>query len=301
MSRCGGPPHNRERVFKGEAMDGWRGEEAMKSVEVAFPAVLLLSLLSPSLCSGDGVAVDGAREFDYFLLSLQWPGTFCRRTRHCCPSNGCCKRSVDLEEFTIHGLWPNYNDGTWPACCNNVFYDPKKISPLIGKLSKYWPTLSCSPSSTCHGGKGLFWAHEWEKHGTCSSPVLQDEYSYFSTTLDLYFKYNITKVLTSAGFSSSNDDKYKLAEVSTAIKNATGGTPWLVCSHDFVQELRLCLHKDFSPRDCGVLASNEQGELNSKDSCPMYVRLPKFTRPTESKLKQSTEGEDRQALEVLLL
>jgi hypothetical protein len=31
-----------------------------------------------------------------------------------------------------------------------------------------------------------------EKHGTCSYPVIQDEYSYFSTTLHLYSSYNVT-------------------------------------------------------------------------------------------------------------
>lgn len=31
------------------------------------------------------------REFDYFALALQWPGTFCQRTRYCCSSNACCR------------------------------------------------------------------------------------------------------------------------------------------------------------------------------------------------------------------
>ena len=31
-----------------------------------------------------------------------------------------------------------------------------------------------------------------EKHGTCSYPVIQDEYSYFSTALYLYSNYNVT-------------------------------------------------------------------------------------------------------------
>ena len=31
------------------------------------------------------------REFDYFALSLQWPGTICASTRHCCTTNGCCR------------------------------------------------------------------------------------------------------------------------------------------------------------------------------------------------------------------
>lgn len=39
------------------------------------------------------VEINGAaqREFDYFVLALQWPGTFCRRTHHCCSTNACCR------------------------------------------------------------------------------------------------------------------------------------------------------------------------------------------------------------------
>lgn len=31
-----------------------------------------------------------------------------------------------------------------------------------------------------------------EKHGTCASPVTGDEYNYFITAINLYFKYNVT-------------------------------------------------------------------------------------------------------------
>lgn len=30
------------------------------------------------------------------------------------------------------------------------------------------------------------------KHGTCSYPVIQDEYTYFAKAFELYFKYNIS-------------------------------------------------------------------------------------------------------------
>ncbi|CAN1346004.1 Ribonuclease 2 [Linum perenne] len=31
------------------------------------------------------------REFDYFVLALQWPPTYCRFTKKCCSKNGCCR------------------------------------------------------------------------------------------------------------------------------------------------------------------------------------------------------------------
>ncbi|XP_047968324.1 uncharacterized protein LOC125212260 isoform X2 [Salvia hispanica] len=34
------------------------------------------------------------------------------------------------------------------------------ISTLHDVLNRYWPTLSCSKSKNCHGGKGLFWEYE---------------------------------------------------------------------------------------------------------------------------------------------
>ncbi|XP_022143546.1 ribonuclease 2 isoform X3 [Momordica charantia] len=132
------------------------------------------------------------REFDYFKLALQWPGTMCRGIRHCCSSNGCCDGCGAVGVFTIHGLWPDYNDGSWPSCCTGKNFDEKEIRTLNFPLKKYWPTFSCSSPSTCHGTKGSFWAHEWEKHGTCSNPVVRDEYDYFLTTLNLYFKYNVS-------------------------------------------------------------------------------------------------------------
>ncbi|KAK3166223.1 hypothetical protein QOZ80_1AG0043020 [Eleusine coracana subsp. coracana] len=109
--------------------------------------------------SARGPVAKPQREFDYFALSLQWPGTICASTRHCCAKNGCC-RSEPLQTFTIHGLWPDYDDGTWPSCCRHTEFDMDKILPLKEKLDKYWPSLYCSSSSTCFSGKGPFWAHE---------------------------------------------------------------------------------------------------------------------------------------------
>ncbi|KAJ0972240.1 hypothetical protein J5N97_020199 [Dioscorea zingiberensis] len=248
---------------------------AAKNLLVSLSLVISSAVLFPRTeGSGDrGVLGQSQREFDYFALALQWPGTYCQRTRHCCSSNGCC-RSYPLTEFTIHGLWPDYDDGTWPACCSNSKFDVKKISSLIPTLEKYWPSLSCSSSSLCHGGKGLFWGHE---HGTCSYPIVQDEYSYFSKALDLYFKYNITNILNSAGFLATNSEKYFLKDVIATIENAIGASPEVVCKHGSLEELRICFYKDFKPRDCGIRSNTLHSSFVGRSSCPKQISLPSYS------------------------
>ncbi|KAG0498751.1 hypothetical protein HPP92_003442 [Vanilla planifolia] len=221
------------------------------------------------------------REFDYFTLALQWPGTYCRRTHRCCSSNGCCGLNP-LTDFTIHGLWPDYYDGSYPSCCKDSDFDEKKISSLLPDLRKYWPSLSCGSSSLCHVGKGLFWAHEWEKHGTCSYPSLKDEYSYFAKALDLYLKYNITRILNNDGIFVGTDERYSVGTIISAIIKALGTMPFLECSHGSLQELRLCFDKDFKPRDCIVQTSIQGNDrvdykITSRKSCPRSISLPTYS------------------------
>ncbi|WJX86860.1 Ribonuclease 2 [Trifolium repens] len=234
-----------------------------------FLALLFFAGTSSSARVSDELERGGGkqREFDYFALALQWPGTYCQRSRKCCSSNACCRGSNSPATFTIHGLWPDYNDGTWPACCTNSRFDPKEISTLNDALEKYWPSLSCGSPSSCSGGK--------EKHGTCSYPVVGNEYEYFLTTLNVYFKYNVTSVLNDAGYVPSNTEKYPLGGIISAIENAFHASPQIICSKGSIEELRLCFYKDFEPRDCAI-GSNKIDMVTSKGSCPKYVSLPEF-------------------------
>ncbi|KAH0469694.1 hypothetical protein IEQ34_001252 [Dendrobium chrysotoxum] len=209
--------------------------------------LLVLVIVDAAAARGDVVSANASgeamaqREFDYFALALQWPGSYCQRTRHCCSSSACCQ-SNPLAEFTIHGLWPDYNDGHYPSCCRDSDFSIKKISSLMPELQKHWPSLSCGSPSLCHGGKGIRQIFLYlnrnllrsqfpdeKKHGTCSYPVILDEYSYFSVALDLYFKYNITKILSNEGILASNAETYSVEDIISAIKKAVGALPLLEC------------------------------------------------------------------------
>ncbi|WOG88843.1 hypothetical protein DCAR_0208078 [Daucus carota subsp. sativus] len=132
-----------------------------------------------------------SQDFDFFYFVQQWPGSYCDLKQSCCyPSTG-----KPASDFGIHGLWPNYQDGSYPQNCDpDAPLDPSKISDLKGNMQKEWPTLAC-PS-----GDGLtFWGHEWTKHGTCSESVL-DQHDYFATTLHLKDQVNLLQSLERTGY-----------------------------------------------------------------------------------------------------
>ncbi|KAH9794009.1 Ribonuclease 2 [Citrus sinensis] len=148
-------------------------------------------------------------------------------------------------DLFLDGLWPDYNDGTWPSCCKKSKFDEKEISTLLDALEQYWPSYRCGSTSTCYSGEGLFWAHE-------------------------------VRVLNEAGYLPSNTEKYPLGGIVSAIQNAFHATPKLDCSKDAVNELHLCFYKDFKPRDCIIERSPENDNYFSSSSCPKYVSLPVY-------------------------
>ena len=96
-------------------------------------------------------------EFDYYLLVLSWSPEFC----HGKPGAPQCR---EHRNFVLHGLWPQNNDGSYPANC-------KTTQPAPTDLSKIKQIM---PSEIV--------AHEWQKHGTCSG-LSGDEYFRLAQTL----------------------------------------------------------------------------------------------------------------------
>ncbi|XP_042483875.1 extracellular ribonuclease LE-like [Macadamia integrifolia] len=87
----------------------------MKPIHSILLHILVVQLLT---------ALSGSQDFDFFYLVQQWPGSYCDTKQSCCyPKTG--KPKTD---FGIHGLWPNYNDGSYPSNCDpDASFDPSKI------------------------------------------------------------------------------------------------------------------------------------------------------------------------------
>ncbi|XP_068637832.1 ribonuclease 1-like [Aristolochia californica] len=167
-------------------------------------------------------ALSFAKDFDFFYFVLQWPGSYCDTRRSCCyPRSG--KPAAD---FGIHGLWPNYNDGSWPSNCDpDSPFDASAIKNLTSEMKRNWPTLACPSSDGFQ-----FWEHEWEKHGTCSESVLS-QYQYFQTALGLKQKANLLQILQDAGI-EPDGGFYSEEAINDAIKGGIGYPPGIDCNVD---------------------------------------------------------------------
>lgn len=83
----------------------------------------------------------------------------------------------EIFPYSIHGLWPQFDQNHWPQSCSQHEFDPNGLQPLLPKLHKYW-----------HSSRGTdihFWKHEWERHGTCTD---LNEVMYFEQTINCFEK-----------------------------------------------------------------------------------------------------------------
>ncbi|XP_050235975.1 ribonuclease 3-like [Mercurialis annua] len=204
-----------------------------------------------------------SQDFDFFYFVQQWPGSYCDTRHSCCyPKTG--KPTAD---FGIHGLWPNYNDGSYPSSCNpDSIYDKSQLSDLTSSLQKNWPTLAC-PTGDGH----KFWSHEWIKHGTCSESEL-DQHDYFQSALNLKAKLNLLQILNNAGI-KANDGFYELSSIEEAIKEATGYTPGIECNVDGSKNSQL-----FQIYMCVNTSGSDliQCPILPRGRCADQVQFPRF-------------------------
>ncbi|KAB1208352.1 Ribonuclease 1 [Morella rubra] len=222
-----------------------------------------------------------SRDFDFFYFVQQWPASYCDTTQSCCyPKTG--KPAAD---FGIHGLWPNYQDGTYPSNCDSGNpFNEAQIADLTSSMRKSWPSLACPSSDSI-----AFWTHEWDKHGTCSESVL-DQHGYFEAALELKNKANLLQALGKAGLLKkarleivrpifacagikADGKSYSVGSIKEAIKEAIGYTPWIECNKDSsgnsqLYQIYLCV--DTSGTDfieCPVFPS---GKCNSEIEFPSF-------------------------------
>lgn len=188
-------------------------------------ALLALCLLPFSARAGG----EAAGDFDYYVLALSWTPSWCALEGDARGSGQCAaNRGFG---FTLHGLWPQYEDG-WPSFCRTTARDPGRAQTTA--------------MADIMGSGGLAW-YQWKKHGRCSGLSAE---AYFDASRRAYAAVTRPEILRKitrpldiapevieAAFLDVNDD-------------LTPDRLTITCKAGQVQEARICLTRDLVPRDC---------------------------------------------------
>jgi ribonuclease T2 len=175
-------------------------------------------------------------KFDFYVLALSWSPSYCEaaqdRAPNRAPDQQCGGRPF---AFVVHGLWPQYERG-FPSYCQVPA--PRLNRAVVGSM------LDLMPSPRL-----IF--HEWDQHGTCSG---LSPHAYFETVrkaralvkipseyLDLDKPTAVTPGDVAEAFAKANPG---LSRAAIAVS----------CDRKRLTEVRVCLNKDFSVRDCAEIA-----------------------------------------------
>ena len=127
--------------------------------------------------------------YDMYVYSIFFQTTTCKIYGYPC--------YIIIDNFpknvwTMHGLWPNYKNGTLPDWCNgNNDIDIKiKNESLYNYMKTYWPGLFRSNEG--------FWGHEYNRHGYCYNKrhniSVNDYDKFFLKAIEIYQKYDLGNI-----------------------------------------------------------------------------------------------------------
>jgi len=212
----------------------------MKSALFVFASVLLLLVSFESAHSVTIYTSGKPGVFDFYLFVQQWIYSYC--------GSQTCIKSKEREAFTIHGLWPENNDGSYPSFCTGSSFNYNSISDLSTQLNYDWPSLT--------GPNTDFWTHEWSKHGTCSiTGPITDIHDYFAAGIKLYDNYNITAALNSENIYPSDSDTYNANDMFNAISTFFHAKPAMQCISGQLSTVAVCVDKNtLEAMDCPSLS-----------------------------------------------
>ena len=186
---------------------------------------------------------------------------------------------VLLDSWTIHGLWPDWCDGSYPAEC-----DPSREYSNISDILTAFDTADTLDYMSTYwkgyqGDDESFWEHEWNKHGTCVSTLEPDCYtdyqpteeavSYFGKAVELFKTLPTYKWLAEAGITPSSSETYSSDEITSALEGKHGAAVTIGCDGDELNEVWYHFNVQGSLQDGEFVATDPAG--TSGASCPDTV------------------------------
>lgn len=194
-----------------------------------------------------------------FFLEVTYQPEFCFEKHE--EPEGCHKPKKNWDRLTIHGLWPNNNDGTYPQNCSKEKFDLTSLDTIRTELEDEWLNIKALPGSKSHAG---FWEHEWSKHGTCTGLSQLD---YFSGALKQLI--DTPSIVKEAEMNQSFVKRDELLKFYGGNEFAV-----LVCERGYLSEVRVCHQKEMDGNVGERMGCPEA--ILGENSCGSEIKIAKF-------------------------
>ena len=202
------------------------------SIPVAVLIALAFSAL-PAPAAKKKPKTTKPKPFAYYLLVLSYAPDFCAE-----PNGDKDPRECGVGKkvgYVVHGLWPQGETSKGPENCGSAGTIP---AATMKKALAYIPTEKLIQ-------------HEWATHGTCSGLSVDAYFTALGKARD--------SVTIPPELAPSTQLSTPPADVLSKVAAANSGFPKTAfrtsCYPDKnLQEIRICLNKDLSPRACGSSA-----------------------------------------------
>jgi ribonuclease T2 len=172
--------------------------------------------------------------FSYYLLVLSYAPDFCDQPQGDKDPREC--GSGRRVGFVVHGLWPQGESSRGPEKCGPA---SPVSQAIIQATLKYIPTESLMQ-------------HEWAAHGTCSGLSAAD---YFAALRKARDSVNLPADLNQPSQKVQSSPAKVESELAVANPSFPKTAFRTSCYRNGeLQEVRVCLNKDLSPRECGSSA-----------------------------------------------
>lgn len=208
--------------------------------------ILLTAIISVCLTSSFLTREKNKQDYDMYCFSIQWGETMCLQKGGSCYEK---LEAIPANKLSIHGLWPNRQDGSRLDDCHTGTDIPIEDdgSEIFQFMNQYWPSLT-GPSET-------FWTHEYNKHGYCYSEEIGDyDYKlYFEKAREIFQRDNLENLIIDAlGDHPGEEISVSKSELLEKINSIIGGddSAHLVCTKInkkyYLSEIRLNYDLDFN-------------------------------------------------------
>jgi ribonuclease T2 len=198
-------------------------------VESAWLRAALPAMLAACIAVAAARAEDRAGDFTHYVLALSWNASWCQLEGEAEGAEQCDPRH-DLG-FTLHGLWPQYEDG-WPEYCRTRHADPSRAATAA--------------MADIMGTGGLAW-YQWKKHGRCAGLPAGE---YFALAREAFGTIRQPEVLRRLDRTVRVDPDVVEEAFLDANPGLASDQLAVTCRAGLLQEVRICLSPALEPRAC---------------------------------------------------